>query len=211
MTLVERVALIKNQKERDLKEAERKKVPSPPHVNIATSHAHAHSNTSSSSNTNINSNSNINSNTSSSTSSANIAHANTQYQKKIGSKLTIGLLPHSQHPTTSGHPSGSNSARESREPDVECEKLRAERPRGRFKSAGSFHNFPGAGVGAGVGGGAGMGIGIGMGMGARSDDSPMISLSPSVQQLLHPPPHIETVPFSVPIRKDQTSFSPKSR
>jgi hypothetical protein len=186
MTLVERVALMKNQKERDLKEAERKKVPSPPHLNLATSHSNT---------------SNTNSNTSSH-SHPNTAHVNTQSQRKPGGRLAIGLI--TSHPPVNGNnPSGSNSARESREPDAECERVKAERSRGRYKSAGSFQNFPGAG--------AGVGIGIGMGIGARSDDSAMISLSPTVQSLLHPPPHIEAVPFSVPIRRDQSNFSPKSR
>jgi hypothetical protein len=196
MTLVERVALMKSQKERDLKEAERKKVPSPPHLNLATSHSTS-SNTNSQTNSNTNSNTNTNSYT-------NTAHVNTQSQRKTGGRLAIGLI--ASHPPVNGNnPSGSNSARESREPDAECERVKAERSRGRFKSAGSFQNFPGAGVGVGIG------VGIGMGMGARSDDSPMISLSPTVQSLLHPPPHIEAPPFSVPIRRDQSNFSPKSR
>jgi hypothetical protein len=194
MTLVERVALMKNQKERDLKEAERKKVPSPPNLNLATSHSStSNTNSHTSSNANNHSHQNANSHT-------NTAHVNTQSQRKPGGRLAIGLL--TSHPPVNGtNPSGSNSARESREPDAECERVKAERSRGRYKSAGSFQNFPGAGAG----------VGIGMGIGARSDDSPMISFSPTVQSLLHPPSHIEAVPFSVPIRRDQSNFSPKSR
>ena len=153
MTLVERVAMMKRQRERDVKEGEKERRSSP--------HPPA-------------------------------AMAIQSTLRRSGLRQTSAHYPSTSPPITT--PAACNSAKEQkRECEADAERVKIERARGRPRGSGSYQHPP-------------------LNDRTKLEESHMISLSPTVQQLLNPVGHFDTAPYSVPPKREMNNtFSPISR
>ena len=157
MTLIDRVAMMKRQRERDIKEGERERErmmerrgsPYPPAMALQST------------------------------------------QRKTGVRQTSAHYPSTSPPVS--RPGACSSAKESkRECDTDMERGRIERGKGRARGNSSYQHSP---VND-----------------RKTEESHMISLSPTVQQLLNPVGQCDSAPFSVPPKREfNNTFSPISR
>ena len=115
-------------------------------------------------------------------------------QRRTGVRQTSAHYPSTSPPVS--RPAACSSAKESKrecDADTERERGRVERGKGRPRVSGSHQHSPVTDRN-------------------KVDESHMISLSPTVQQLLNPVGQGDSAPFSVPPKRElNNTFSPISR